>query len=398
MLEEQIKKANACVDAHADELCKMSDTIFDHPELGPHEVFASKLLTDYLEAHGFTVTRGIGSLPTAFKAVWKNGEGGPNLGLLCEYDALPGMGHGCGHQMQGPGVLGAAVAIQQAAGDKPFTLTVYGTPGEENISGKYIMIQEGCTFDELDVALMMHGGPATQTDIKCLANAEYTLTYHGKAAHAALKPEAGRSSLDAMCLAFHGMECLREHVTDDVRLHYNITETGGTAANVVPSLTGAQVMVRANTVKAVHELMKRLEKIFNGAAMMTETTAEIKLGKVLTNKIPNLHLNDLLMKHAEALHAPNCQPPRKKTGSTDFANVMHRVPGSCIRVAFVPDGTSSHSPEFIAAGKSEEAHKAVVFGAKILADTMLELAECPDELKAIKEEFKERLEAEKKEK
>lgn len=396
MLEQQIAQANACVDEQAPELTKMADTIFDHPEIGPHEVFASKLLTDYLESHGFAVTRGVGGLETAFRAVWKNGEGGPNMGLLCEYDALPGMGHGCGHQMQGPGILGAAVAIQKAAGTRPFTLTVYGTPGEENISGKYIMIQNGCTFEELDVALMMHGGPATQTDIKCLANAEYDLIYHGKAAHAALKPEAGRSSLDAMCLAFHGMECLREHVTDDVRLHYNITDGGGTAANVVPSLTKAQVMVRANTVKAVKELMVRLEKIFQGAAMMTETTVEAKVGKILDNKIPNLQLNDVLMKYARELQAPNCQPPRQRTGSTDFANVMHRVPGSCIRVAFVPDGTSSHSPEFIAAGKSQEAHQAVVFGAKILADTVLELIDDPAELASIQKEFRDRLAAEEK--
>lgn len=396
MLEQQIAQANACVDEQAPELTKMADTIFDHPEIGPHEVFASKLLTDYLEAHGFTVTRGVGGLETAFRAVWKNGERGPNMGLLCEYDALPGMGHGCGHQMQGPGILGAAVAIQKAAGTRPFTLTVYGTPGEENISGKYIMIQNGCTFEELDVALMMHGGPATQTDIKCLANAEYDLIYHGKAAHAALKPEAGRSSLDAMCLAFHGMECLREHVTDDVRLHYNITDGGGTAANVVPSLTKAQVMVRANTVKAVKDLMVRLEKIFQGAAMMTETTVEAKVGKILDNKIPNLQLNDVLMKYARELQAPNCQPPRQRTGSTDFANVMHRVPGSCIRVAFVPDGTSSHSPEFIAAGKSQEAHRAVVFGAKILADTVLELIDDPAELASIQKEFRDRLAAEEK--
>lgn len=394
MLEKMIARANNWVDGHAKELTDMADAIFDHPEIGPHEVFASKLLTDWLEAHGFAVIRGIGGLETAFRAVWKNGEGGPNLGLLCEYDALPGMGHGCGHQMQGPAILGAAEAIRQAAGDNPFTLTVYGTPGEENISGKYIMIRNGCTFEELDVALMMHGGPATQTDIKCLANAEYDLTYHGKAAHAALKPEAGRSSLDAMCLAFHGMECLREHVTDDVRLHYNITDGGGTAANVVPSLTKAQVMVRANTVKAVKELMVRLEKIFQGAALMTETEVEAKVGKILDNKIPNLQLNDILMKHARALQAPNCQPPRQRTGSTDFANVMHRVPGSCIRVAFVPDGTSSHSPEFIAAGKSEAAHKAVAFGAKILADTVLELVENPEELAAIRQEFQERLAAE----
>lgn len=394
MLEQQLAKANASVDAQAAELAHMSDEIFDHPEIGPHEVFASGLLTDYLKAHGFQVEKGMGGLPTAFRAIWKHGEGGPNLGLLCEYDALPGMGHGCGHQLQGPGILGAAVAIQQAAGDKPFTLTVYGTPAEENLSGKYLMIEHGCTFQELDVALMMHGGPATQTDIKSLAIAKYELAYHGIAAHAALKPEAGRSSLDAMCLAFHGMECLREHVTDDVRLHYNITDAGGTPANVVPSLTRAEILVRANRVSAVRSLMVRLEKIFQGAALMTETEAEINVSKVLDNKIPNEHLNDLLMKHAEALGAPNCQPPRKKTGSTDFANVMHRVPGSCIRVAFVAAGATAHSQEFLDAGKTEAAHQAIVYGAKILASTVLELVEKPEELRAIQQEFKERLAAE----
>ena len=396
MLEKQIETANQWIDAHLSELTKMSDTIFDHPEIGPHEYKSSALLTQYLEDHGFAVTRGIGSLETAFRAIWKNGEGGPNNGLLCEFDALPGMGHGCGHQLQGPSILGAANAIKEAAGDSPFTLTVYGTPGEENISGKYIMIKEGCTFEELDVALMMHGGPATQTDIKSLANAEYTVTYHGKAAHAALKPEAGRSSLDAMMLAFHGIECLREHVPDDVRIHYNIIDGGGTAANVVPSFTQAQVMVRAGTVGLVKEIMNRMEKIYNGAALMTETTVNAEVGKILDNKIPNLTLNDLLMKHARALNAPNCQSARKRTGSTDFANVMHRVPGSCIRVAFVPDGTSSHSPEFIAAGKSEEAHQAVQFGAKILADAALELIDDPKQLEAIQKEFKERKEAEEK--
>lgn len=396
MLEQQIDQANACVDEQKPVLTKMADTIFDHPEIGPNEFFAVRLLTDYLTSHGFQVEQGVGGLPTAFRAIWKNGEGGPNLGLLCEYDALPGMGHGCGHHMQGPCILGAAAAIQKAAGAKPFTLTVYGTPAEENLSGKYLMIQNGCTFEELDAALMMHGGPATQTDIKCLAIAKYNLAYHGIAAHAALQPESGRSSLDAMCLAFHGMECLREHVADDVRLHYNILDTGGTPANVVPSLIRAEILVRADKVSAVRSLMVRLEKIFQGAAMMTETKAEIKVTKVLDNKIPNLHLNDLLMKYARILGAPNCQPPRKKTGSTDFANVMHRVPGSCIRVAFVEKGATAHSQEFLDAGKTTDAHKAIVYGAKILASTVLELVHQPEELQAIQQEFKERLAEEQK--
>ena len=386
--------ANTWIDAKLPDLTGMADDIFDHPELGPHEEYASSRLCQYLENHGFTVERGIGGLKTAFRAVWKNGKGGPNLGLLCEYDALPGLGHGCGHHMQGPAILGAACALQQAADDRPFTITVYGTPGEENISGKYIMIQNGIHFEDLDVALMMHGGPATQTDIKCLACADVKLAFHGKAAHAALKPEAGRSSLDATMLAFHALECLREHVPSDVKIHYNILDAGGTKANVVPSYTCTDLYVRADTVGTVKTVLKRVENIVRGAELMTDTRADFEVSKILDNKIPNLTLNLILMKHARALGAPNCQEPRERTGSTDFANVMHRVPGSCIRVAFVPDGTSSHSQEFIAAGKSGKAHEAVRFGAKILADTCVELIYHPEEVSAMKEEFKTRLNAE----
>lgn len=388
---------NKNVDAQEKNLLSMADYIFDHPELGYKEELASKTLTQYLEDNGFAVTKGVGGLPTAFKAVWKNGEGGPNFGLLCEYDALPKLGHGCGHHMQGPCILGAAVALKEGAGDLPFTITVYGTPGEENYSGKYEMMKNGCTFKELDIALMMHGGPATQTDIKCLAVAKYDVTYHGKAAHAALKPEDGRSSLDGMLLAFHGVETLREHVPSDVRIHYNITDAGGTPANVVPSLTTAEFYVRSEKVGELKGIMARFEKIMNGAALMTETTVDIHVGKILENKIPNFCINDALMANAKALHAPNCQPPRAKTGSTDFANVMRVVPGSCIRVAFVPDGTVSHSDAFVEAGKSQAAHNAVIVGAKILADTVEDFLEQPELLAKAKAELKERKEKEEKE-
>ena len=155
MLDEMIARANNWVDGHAKELTDMADAIFDHPEIGPHEVFASKLLTDWLEAHGFAVTRGIGGLETAFRAVWKNGEGGPNLGLLCEYDALRGLGHGCGHHMQGPCICATAIALKEAGFENPFQLVVYGTPAEETRSAKVSMWESGY-FRDMDVALMMH--------------------------------------------------------------------------------------------------------------------------------------------------------------------------------------------------------------------------------------------------
>ena len=379
------------IDGIRNEMTAMADDIFDHPEIGLEEFHAQKVLTDWLEKEGFAVERGVAGVETAFKAVYRHGEGGPNIGLLCEYDALPGIGHACGHHMQGPSILAAAKAMKDAEIRKPYTITVYGTPAEESVSGKIRMIQNGCTFEELDVALMMHGGPATQVDVKSLANSKYKVIFHGVSAHAAIKPEKGRSALDALILAFQGIEFLREHVNSDVKIHYTVVNCGGTPANVVPAYAEASVYVRSYNRAYLDTVCGRFEKVLKGAAMMTETEVEIIEEKKVDNKIPVLTLNDLVMKQAEEIHAPQIAPAREKTGSTDFGNVMRRVPGTCARIAFVAPGAAAHSQEYIEAGKTEAAHDAVIYGAKILAGTALELIEDPELLKQAKEEFRKNL-------
>ncbi|CCY09850.1 amidohydrolase [Clostridium sp. CAG:81] len=379
------------IDGIRNEMTAMADDIFDHPEIGLEEFHAQKVLTDWLEKEGFAVERGVAGVETAFKAVYRHGEGGPNIGLLCEYDALPGIGHACGHHMQGPSILAAAKALKDAEIREPYTITVYGTPAEESVSGKIRMIQNGCTFEELDVALMMHGGPATQVDVKSLANSKYKVIFHGVSAHAAIKPEKGRSALDALILAFQGIEFLREHVNSDVKIHYTVVNCGGTPANVVPAYAEASVYVRSYNRAYLDTVCKRFEKVLKGAAMMTETEVEIIEEKKVDNKIPVLTLNDLVMKQAEEIHAPQIAPAREKTGSTDFGNVMRRVPGTCARIAFVAPGAAAHSQEYIEAGKTEAAHDAVIYGAKILAGTALELIENPELLKQAKEEFRKNL-------
>ena len=379
------------IDGIRNEMTAMADDIFDHPEIGLEEFHAQKVLTDWLEKEGFAVERGVVGVETAFKAVYRHGEGGPNIGLLCEYDALPGIGHACGHHMQGPSILAAAKAMKDAEIRKPYTITVYGTPAEESVSGKIRMIQNGCTFEELDVALMMHGGPATQVDVKSLANSKYKVIFHGVSAHAAIKPEKGRSALDALILAFQGIEFLREHVNSDVKIHYTVVNCGGTPANVVPAYAEASVYVRSYNRAYLDTVCRRFEKGLKGAAMMTETEVEIIEEKKVDNKIPVLSLNDLVMKQAEEIHAPQIAPAREKTGSTDFGNVMRRVPGTCARIAFVAPGAAAHSQEYIEAGKTEAAHDAVIYGAKILAGTALELIENPELLKQAKEEFRKNL-------
>ena len=374
------------IDGIRNEMTAMADDIFDHPEIGLEEFHAQKVLTDWLEKEGFVIERGVAGVETAFKAVYRHGEGGPNIGLLCEYDALPGIGHACGHHMQGPSILAAAKALKDAEIREPYVITVYGTPAEESVSGKIRMIQNGCTFEELDAALMMHGGPATQVDVKSLANSKYKVIFHGVSAHAAIKPEKGRSALDALILAFQGIEFLREHVNSDVKIHYTVVNCGGTPANVVPAYAEASVYVRSYNRAYLDTVCRRFEKVLKGAAMMTETEVEIIEEKKVDNKIPVLTLNDLVMKQAEEIHAPQIAPAREKTGSTDFGNVMRRVPGTCARIAFVAPGAAAHSQEYIEAGKTEAAHDAVIYGAKILAGTALELIEDPELLKQAKEE------------
>lgn len=378
-----------------DSLWKISDQIYDLSEAGLQEVQSAALLEDYLEEQGFAVERGVGGLDTAFRAVYEQGQGGPSFGFLAEYDALEAIGHGCGHHMQGPSVVGAALAVREfckrMGSDRSFKLVVYGTPAEETCGGKTIMMENGC-FRDIDVALMMHGGPDTCVDVKSMASREYTVKFHGKKSHAAMAPEEGRSALDAAVLAFHGVECLREHVREDTRMHHTILDAGG-PANVVPETTLAQFVIRSYDTDYLETLVPRVLDIFQGACLMTGTTYEIVQMDRFYGKIPCLKLNKLIMEEAEQFGAPRLAPSREKTGSTDFGIILYNMPGSCIRVAFVPHGTAMHTQIVLDAGKTEKAHDAISYGAKILAGTCVRMLEEPELLKEIQEEFRSRKES-----
>ncbi|MDF2676400.1 MAG: amidohydrolase [Bacillota bacterium] len=366
-------------------LIEIADYIYDNPELAFTEIKASEALTNLLEENGFEVERGLGSLDTAFRATYEFGEDGPNIGLLCEYDALP-MGHACGHHMQGPAIIGAAVAIKELYKDKPFKLTVYGTPGEEGGGGKIQMLNDGY-IKEIDIAIMMHGGPSTQVDVKSLAADSLTVTFHGKSAHAALKPELGRSAFDALLLTFHAVEFLREHVKEDTRMHYTVLDAGG-PANVVPNTAVGSFSLRSYNSKYLENVLERFNKIVHGASLMTETTYDIVLEKRLDSKIPAYKLNEIMMYNARLIDSPAIKPAREKTGSTDFGNVTYLLPGSCIRIAFVDESASSHSQEFLNEGKTGRGHEALVNASKIIAATVFDLIDTPGVVDEIKNEFK----------
>lgn len=359
------------IDSIREDIIDMADFIFDHPEDGLKEYQAMELLTDFLQIHGFTVEKSIGGLETAFRATFENGHRGPSIGLLCEYDALEGIGHACAHHMQGPVIVSVAATLKELMADYPFKIVVYGTPAEETTGGKIVMIENGC-FQDIDVALMMHGAPTTTTDIKCMAMSSFEVTFNGKSAHAAMKAEDGRSALDALLLSFHGIEFMREHVKEDTRLHYTVTNGGG-PDNVVPSKAVGTFALRSYNRKYLDGVVDRFKDVIRGAALMTGTTFIISEGNAYASKIPVLRLNEVLMENAKLVGAPTIRPPREKTGSTDLGNVMYHVPGSCIRLAFVPEDTSAHSQEYLDAGKSDTAHLAEIYSAKILVAACYDL-------------------------
>ncbi|MHB9314472.1 M20 family metallopeptidase [Fusobacterium polymorphum] len=382
---------NKYIDSISNEILAMADSIFDNPELGLNEFRAMKKITDFLEKNHFEVEKNIYGFETAFRAKYTSGKGGINIGLLCEYDALEGLGHACAHHMQGPSIIATAVALKEVLKDYDFNIIVYGTPAEETLGAKVAMDKNGA-FRDIDVALMMHGSPMTTTDVKSMALSNFDIIFHGISSHAALAPENGRSALDGLLILFQGIEFLREHVKEDTKMHYTIVDAGG-PANVVPKYAKAKVSLRSYDRKYLDDVVKRFKKVVEGAAMMTETTCEIIETKSLDSKIPVLSLNRILMENAEFVNAPRIQAPRERTGSTDFGNVMYKVPGSCIRIAFVPLGTSSHSDTFIECGKNEDAHNAILLASKILANSVYDLLSKPELMKEVQEEFKKNKEA-----
>lgn len=367
------------------EICDMADYIFDNPETGLQEYKAVELLTNYLSQNGFDIEKGVGGIDTAFRAVFENGKGGPSIGLLCEYDALENIGHACAHHMQGPSIAAAAVALKNTVTELPYKIVVYGTPAEEVTGGKIVMLKNGC-FKDIDIALMMHGSPTTTTDIKSMALSSFRVTFKGKSSHAAIKPEDGRSALDAMLLAFHGIECLREHVKEDTRMHYTVTNAGG-PDNIVPAIAEGTFTLRSYNRKYLDSVVERFKDIIKGAALMTGTSYDIFEDNAFDSKIPVIRLNDVLMENAKLVGAPTIRPQREKTGSTDFGNLMYIIPGSCIRIAFVEENTPAHSQQYLDAGKSERAHDAEIMAAKILAASIYDIISSRELLPAIKEEF-----------
>jgi len=314
MSEKAKELALSWISDNESRIIEISDKIWEYAELGLIEYKSSKLLADTLEKAGFNVERGVAGMPTAFVASY--GSGRPVIGIMGEYDALPKVpwreplkegapGHGCGHNIHGTSGMAAAIAVKVAmeeAGLKG-TIKFFGTPAEENFSGKVFMAREGL-FKGVDAVISHHPGSMNAATLKsCLAINSYKFHFYGMSSHAAASPERGRSALDAVELMNIGVNYLREHVIQEARIHY-VIEKGGDQPNVVPAYARSWYYIRAPEREQVEDITKRILDIAKGAALMTGTRLEVQMIDGLYNVIPNRVLSELIVKNMREIGPP----------------------------------------------------------------------------------------------
>jgi len=373
------------VEAHHDQLRDLSLKIHSTPELGFHEVKAVGWLTQYLEKNGFSIERGICGLPTAFAGSY--GQGKPAIAIVAEYDALPKLGHACGHNLIAGSTVGAGVASKPAIDRFGGSVLVIGTPAEELYGGKAIMVERGA-FNNADMAMMVHPGVYDAVTTQALACIGLDVEFFGKAAHASAQPEAGINALDAMLLSFTAINSLRQHIKDKARIHGIITD-GGEAANIVPAHSAGTFIVRAEDDAYLDELRERVLNCFVGAATATGARLEYRWGKVRYAPLRNnLALARLFRQNMQSLgRKVLLSNPTKAFGSTDMGNVSQIVPSIHPDVAIAPKEVIAHSPEFAAAAASEQGIKGMLDTAKALAMTIVDLVANPEIVARIKQEF-----------
>lgn len=429
------------VDTRSKLICDLADAIYDNAELGFREFESSRILCETLEKEGFQVVRGVAGIPTAFTATF--GSGKPHFGILAEYDGLDSMSqeggiaekrsvpgkstcHGCGHNLFGAGSLGAALAVKSYIEDTgKGCVTLFGCPAEEGGGGKVFMVREG-VFEGIDAIVSWHPEQMYMVRTRpALANVLVNYNFEGTAAHAGAAPHMGRSALDAVELMNVGTNFLREHMPLTSRIHYAILDAGGTAPNMVQSHAVVQYMIRAVDSEAVRELHARVDRIAQGAAMMTDTTVEAKVLKAYSHliTIPTLQAvaneamqdiplpvpTDEDMAYGKALQATmkltkeqaakpmyadrvlDPAPPVAHGGSTDTADVSWVCPTVQMHIGNWIVGTPGHSWQSASQSKSTYGKRAMLYASKAVAGTILRLMESPELLAKAKEEHAEKI-------
>ncbi|OLB97517.1 MAG: hypothetical protein AUH30_10130 [Candidatus Rokubacteria bacterium 13_1_40CM_68_15] len=388
-MDETKARVVAAVEALADELEGLSLQIHANPELCFKEEKAHGWLTEFLEKRGLRVERGVGGLPTAFRATIPGSGAGPRIAILAEYDALPGIGHACGHNVIATAGTGAGAALAVALGTLPFAgeIQVIGTPAEEGGAGKVRLMEAG-VFRDVDAAMMIHGRGGTRVWRPSLGIIKVKAEFFGTAAHASSWPWRGVNALNAVIQLFVALDAMRQHVRPDARLH-GIIVKGGEQPNIIPEYTRADFYLRALDRDYCGELLRRFQAAAEGAATATgcrvAVTAEPTVHEPLK---PNATMARLFEANLERIGFPeDPEDAEAGYGSTDCGNVSQALPTIHPYIRISPDGVPGHSRAFAEWARSPMARAGMVAGAKALALTALDLLASPQALQEAKADF-----------
>ncbi|GIO40144.1 amidohydrolase [Paenibacillus antibioticophila] len=366
-----------------------SHQIHARPEIGNEEFFASQTLSGILEKAGFEVTRNVAGHETGFVARKTSSKSGPKIGYLAEYDALPGLGHACGHNLIGTISTAAAIALASTLEETGGEVFVFGTPAEEggtNGSAKGSFAKHGL-FEGIDAALMIHPSGDTRLTSSALAVDPLDFHFYGKSAHAAGAPEKGINALDAVILLFNGISALRQQLPSHVRIH-GIIPNGGDAPNIIPEYASARFYIRSTTWAETEEVSNKIRRIAEGAALATGSTVKIeRFQNEVKDIIINRTLDEIVGKELEQLGEVLIHEERGGIGSTDAGNVSHVIPTTHEYIKIGPSELVAHTPEFREAAASARGDEALIIAAKALAYAGLQLLENPELLARVKEDF-----------
>jgi amidohydrolase len=381
-------KVSEAVDQLADELEQLSHRIHDHPELAFKEEKAHGWLTDFLESHGARVERGVGGLPTAFRATIPGRAAGPTVAILCEYDALPGIGHACGHNVIATAGAGAGAALVRALGTLPFAgrIEIIGTPAEEGGAGKVRLMDAGI-FRDVDAAMMIHGRSGTRVWRPTLGIIKVKVEFFGQATHASSWPWRGVNALNAVIQLFVALDAMRQQLRPDARVH-GIISNGGAQPNIIPEYTSAEFYLRALDREYCSELLRRFQASAEGAATATGCTVKVTPEPVVHDPMrPNATMGKLFARNLVIIDFPEDPEDGAGFGSTDCGNVSQALPTIHPYIRISPDGVPGHSREFAEWARSPLARTGLVAGAKALAMTALDLLASPEALAQAKDDF-----------
>ncbi|QKY68638.1 M20 family metallopeptidase [Lentibacillus sp. CBA3610] len=388
-LEGLQKQISDNIEANQERYIETSHAIHDNPEIGNEEYYASQLLTDILIKEGFAVEKGVAGHETAFLAQRKSKKEGLRIGFLAEYDALPGIGHACGHNIIGTTGVAAAVAVSKVIDDIGGELVVLGTPAEEggpNGSAKGSFVKAGLVED-IDAAIMLHPGNETTLTSPTLGVDPLDFEFFGQSAHASANPEKGINALDGVIQLFNGINALRQHLPADVRIHGVITN-GGEAPNIVPEYAKARFFIRASTRTVLNDVTEKVKGIANGAASATGARVNVTpFQNEVDNFIVNKRFDHVFKEIIERLGETVNTEKKTALGSTDAGNISQVVPTIHPHIKIGGSDLVGHTVEFREAAKSEKGDQALITGTKAVALTILELLTNRQVYDAIYEEF-----------